>query len=173
MKLQTPRFNRKSLIITSSILMLGLGIVAAASLSRSQPTGAATSPIVQQVNHNTDELANHEARITNAENNISTLQGNTNTAPSAVNTSVPAVSTPAAAEPVTDPAPAPAPVDNTPKPVTVVHSGLIVGGSYDGYCSLTYSDGSQAYILATMTTATDGNNSSTTDNCSSFVGQTK
>lgn len=43
----------------------------------------------QQVQQNTSQLSNHEARITNAESNIKALQTNTNTAPASNPVAVP------------------------------------------------------------------------------------
>jgi hypothetical protein len=63
--------------------------------------------------------------------------------------------------------------DTTPAPITVVGSGVIMGGPYDGDCTLTYSDGSTAHVKATITTVQNGDSSSSTDNCPDFIGQTK
>lgn len=163
---------RKKLIVSGAVVALAAGGVTAA-LNQPATTGADTSPIVQQVNHNTDELANHEGRITNTENDVKDLQNKTGTPPSSTRIVVQAVTTPAASSPVTDPTPAPTSPPSGPVAVTVAGSGLIVGGQYDGYCLLTYTDGSKDYAKATLTTTHDGNNSSTSDNCNSFVGQAK
>lgn len=157
---------RKRLLIASVLLGSGLG-TGVAALSSPQSSGADTSPIVQQVNHSTDELANHEARITNTENDVKDLQDKTGTAPSPANKPAPTINTPPAAQPVADAAPV------SPPSITIVASAIVMGGQYDGYCHLTYSDSSTGYTKATLTTTTSGNSSSTGDNCQSFIGQVK
>lgn len=161
--------RKKTLIITGAILAFAT-TAGAGALILPQTSGADTpSPIVQQVNHNTDQLANHEARITNTENNVKDLQTKTNTPPSNTNTVVHDVTVPAAPMPVTDPTPTPPPA---PMPVTVAKSGYLGPGTiigHEGDCLLFYTDGTQGYITATVTVQ----NGSTTDNCQSFVGQPK
>jgi len=164
---------KKKLIISAAAVILTSGGVAA-SLHTPQEVGADTSPIIQQVQRNTEELNNHDARIANAENDIKDLQDKTGTPPSTNTVYVPAVITPAPTTPITDPiSPAPATAPVTPAPIIVKSSGLIIGGSYDSYCLLTYSDGSIDHVKANITVTTNGNQSSAQDDCQSFVGQVK
>lgn len=164
---------KKKLMIGGAVVVLAAGGVTAA-LNQPSSAGADDSPLVQQVQHNTDELANHDARITNTENDVKDLQDKTGTPPSTTRVYVPVVSS--SSQPVdqgstssggtTQPAP-------QQTPVTVASSSINFGGQYDGYCTLTYTDGSRAYVQATMTTTQNGNSQSAQDNCQSFVGQAK
>jgi len=160
---------KKKLLVGGVIVALAAGGVTAA-LNQPQSTGADTSPLTQEVDRQGQELSNHEARITNNESDIKNLQNNTGTAPSANRESVPYVSSTtqtlvsAPNTPTVSPASAPA---------VVTKSNLLIGGQYDGYCQLTYSDGSQSYSKATLTTTGNGNSGNTEDNCASFIGQQK
>lgn len=159
---------KKKLLIGGAIVALSAGGVTAA-LNTPQSSGADTSPLVEQVQHNTDELANHEARISNTENDVKDLQDKTGTPPSTTRVEVPTVSTPAPTASVSETTTAPA----TPAPVVVKESNINVGGQYDGYCTLIYSDGTSTHVKATLTTIVNGAFSSVRDNCASFIGQTK
>lgn len=155
--IKTITNSKKSLLITGAFLTFAAaGIAGILSLPKSSSADT-PSPIVQQVNHNTDELSNHEARIKNAENNIQDLQNKTNTPASSSNIDVPAVTAP----------PAPAPItDSPPAPITVITSEYV---SPAGNCLLTYSDNTRATVKAIVTTQ-DGSMSA---DCQGFVGQTK
>lgn len=111
-------------LATAGVLLGGLAGATALTLPQN---GHATdvTPVETQVNTNTQELANHEARITNTENDVKDLQNNTGIAPSKSDVTVPT----------------PTPVVSAPK-VTVVSYEMIYldGGKMD--CKYTYSDGS-------------------------------
>lgn len=164
--MKLPSLTLKKKLITGGVVIaLAAGGVTAA-LNSPQTTGADTSPVTTQLQQHSDELANHEARITNTENDVKDLQDKTSTPPSSTRVEVP----------VYIPAPAvtqSSPSVTAPAPVTVTGSGLMIGGQYDGYCILTYSDGSKDYVKATLTTTTSGNSSSSVDNCNTFIGQNK
>jgi type II secretory pathway pseudopilin PulG len=155
----------KKILLSTAVLVAMSGGALTAALDQPQKTGADTSPLVQQVQHNTDQLNNHEARISNAENDIKSLQDNTQTPPSTTRTVVEQVTTPAPSQPVTQPTP--------PAPVTVTKSDFS-GDNTSGVCNLTYSDGTTAQVAAVIT-ASDGGFKVTiySNNCDSFVGQAK
>lgn len=157
-------------------LLIGSGIIisvaTATSFALTQPvtTGADdVPPLVQTVQRHDEQLANHEARITNTENDVKDLQGNTNTPPSTQRVEVPIVVTekaPVVSEPQAEPTPA--------EPVKVTNSTLQYGGEFNGYCAVTYSDGSKGNIKATITITDHGDGQkSSSDNCADFIGQPK
>lgn len=165
-------FKRNLLVASIILTSLSVGIVRA--VQQPETTGAQTSPIVQQVDHNTQQLENHEGRITNTENDVKDLQTKTNTPPSASRTTIKEVTTPSANAPISESPPASA--SPAPIAITVVRSGYLAPGTipgHEGDCLLYYSDGSEDFVKATVITTHDGGTTSTADNCASFVGQTK
>jgi hypothetical protein len=87
--MKLPAFSKQAVIITGAIV-IGGAVAGVSALTSSQPTSASgTTPIEQQVDKNTSELANHDARITNNENDIKDLQSNTGTPVSTNNVAVP------------------------------------------------------------------------------------
>jgi hypothetical protein len=119
----------KKAVIVSSVLLIGI-TTGIAVLNGPQPTKAVDSPLTTQVDQQSKELANHEARITNTENNVKDLQTNTNTTPSTNQVAVPdATPTPTPTAPVVE-----------PTQVTVVsYKQIPVDNGTD--CEFTYSDG--------------------------------
>lgn len=133
-------------------------------------TASDVPPIVQEVQHQGEVLNNHEDRITNNENDIKELQNSTGTQPSASNTVVRTVTTPSPQEPLTAPATSePSPTS----PINVVKSTFNAGGSWNNYCTLVYSDGSESHVQATLTQIDNGQQHHSQDNCSDFIGNPK
>lgn len=132
--------KKKLALVTGVVTLALVGAVVAATQPDS--TGATDSPIVDQVNRQEQELANHDARITNTENDVKDLQGNTNTAPSTVRVEVPAKPASLANTPASNPGTQSTPAESgEPNPVTVTAYEKIPDGN-DIICKLTYSDGS-------------------------------
>jgi hypothetical protein len=119
---------KKRIILITAVLAAGTGL-ASAALNAPQTTGADTSPLIQQVEHQGEQLSNHEARITNTENDVKDIQAATSTPPSVVRVPVP----------VPNPLP-PAPAQ-VPVPVTVTSFEQVLNG-INTDCKLNYSDGS-------------------------------
>lgn len=111
-RLQTVSKRKKLLVSGAFVIALAAGALSSA-LTQPQPTGADTSPLVQQVNHNTEELGNHEDRISNNERDINDLHNHTGTPSNSNNVTPRTVNTPSPSQPVADPTPTPAP---TPAP---------------------------------------------------------
>lgn len=122
-------------MLIGSIIVLGTIGGISTELSNQPKTNADTSPLVSQVDNNTKELANHDARITNSENDIKDLQNNTNTPPSTNKVTVPIVPTPS---PTPDPVSTQTP---NPIPVTITAFQEIVIDPDTSDCEYTYSDG--------------------------------
>jgi len=116
--MKLPSVNTK-LAVAGAVIILGGAAGTAALIS--QPTSATdTTPTEQQVDKNTSELANHEARITNTENDVKVLQDKTETPPSSQSVS------------------APSPV----KKAVVTDYEFIYASDDEVDCKYTYSDGS-------------------------------
>lgn len=125
-----PSPTKKNILIVSSALVLAVG-GATFALSRPTTTGADTSPLVQQVQHDSDRIDNHEARITNTENDVKDLQNKTDTSPSVIRVPVPVVTSTSPTQALSAPAPA---------QVTVSAVAQVKNGN-DTDCKLTYTDG--------------------------------
>lgn len=123
----------KKKIIFSAVTLAILGSAIGSSIVMKQGQATDVPPIIQQVQHNTEQLDNHEARITNAENNIKDLQNKTSTPESPANTPLPVVTTPPPTQSIT-------PVTQ-PTPITIVAFEQIPNGDSEIDCKLTYSDG--------------------------------
>jgi hypothetical protein len=81
----------KTGIVTGGIILSGLSsayVFNGVAHGEWDPTS-----LITQTQHNSEQLANHEARISNNENDIKALQSATNTAPAANPTPVPTVIT--------------------------------------------------------------------------------
>jgi hypothetical protein len=130
----------KKRIVLSTMFLLGSIGTGVAAFNSPQSSGADTSPLVQQVQSNADELANHEARITNTENNVADLQSKTSTPPSTTQVAVPATPTQSPVSPAAQ-TPAPAPSDPIfPHTITAYQQiPLDDQGNID--CQYTYVDG--------------------------------
>lgn len=122
--------RRGVILSTAGTVLIAGAIGATVALNQPEKTGADTSPITTQLDSQSKELANHEARITNNENNISALDKNTGTPTTTI------VDVPSQAPATTVPDPAPAP---TPVTVTAFQQVPLTDGNTD--CILTYSDG--------------------------------
>lgn len=153
----------KKVYIALASSLLVVGGVSALTLNNPTPTKAIDSPIVQQVQHQQEELGNHDARITNTENDVKDLQAKTSTPPSSTRVIVKEVTTPATVEPL-----------STASPTVVTTASYELGGEKDGFCKLVYSDNTVNYIKA-VTSVTDNLNGSqsTSDNCKDYLGQLK
>lgn len=79
--------NKRIIISTVGTILVVGGIGAASSLNQPKQVGADTSPITTQLEQQSQELANHEARITNVEDNVSSLENKSNT-PASSNSTV-------------------------------------------------------------------------------------
>lgn len=125
--------KRKAIIITGSVLILGVIGGGAASMAGNKTVGAGTSPLVSEVDQ-------HEVRISNAENNIRTLQTATNTPDNPSNAAVPTVNSPIGGSTGTT-STASTPVLEVTVPVTVTAFKEIVIDADTSDCEYTYSDG--------------------------------
>lgn len=124
--------KRKAIIITGSVLLLGVTGGVAANMAGNKTVGAGTSPLVTQVD-------NHETRISNAENNIRTLQTATNTPDNPSNAPVPTVNSPIVGSTTSNSVSTP--VLETTVPVTVTGYREIIIDPDTSDCEYTYSDG--------------------------------
>lgn len=124
----------KKLIIGSAVL---LTLATATSLALTQPSNLmAESDLPIKVQHQQEQLDNHEARITNTENDVTGLQNKTSTPPSVQRVEVPVV------QPAPVSQPSPTPPEPEPTPVTVTsYEQIPVENSEDVDCKYTYSDG--------------------------------
>jgi len=125
--------KRKAIIITGSIVILGVIGGGVANMAGSKTVGAGTSPLITEVDQ-------HEVRISNAENNIRALQTKTNTPDNPSNAPVPTVNSSIATNTATSNSVA-APVLEVTVPVTVVAYKEIVIDADTSDCEYTYSDG--------------------------------
>lgn len=134
-------------------------------------------PIVTEVQHQGEELNNHEVRITNTENDVKDLQTKTSTPPSTSNTTPPQVVTQSPTQPIyTAPAPTPSPTPTpTPTPITVTAFEQIPVGDSEIDCKLTYSDGTMfTFVWQTWDYNQGTKITNTTNYCdSSVIGKTK
>lgn len=119
------KLTAKNGLIAAAVIAVSVAGVAAVN-NPTPVTATDTTPTEQQVDKNTQELSNHESRITNSENDIKALQDNTGTSPSSNDTSVSA--------------PAVAPV-TSPVAITVASYEKIDLGNQNIDCKYTYTDG--------------------------------
>jgi hypothetical protein len=143
---------KKTLIITGLALGVAATGISASMILNGFANGEWDLPgLQQQVQHNTEQLSNHEARIQNAEANVKQLQDNTSVTPPTQQT-VPTVATPEAPQltqststaAVATPASVVATVpDVTPTAPTFVSFSFHTDpGTCNEYETDTYSDGS-------------------------------
>lgn len=122
----------KHKIVTGGVVVAMAAGGVTAALSQPQSTGADTSPLVQQVNHNTEQLDNHEDRISNNERDVKDLQNKTSTSSNSSNVTPRSVNTAPSSQPVTNndlgqaPAQAPAPTPD-PRTITRIFKGVNAG----------------------------------------------
>lgn len=155
----------KKLLIASATILTVAGTISYGLTKPSSIKADEQPPIVTQVNRHEEQLANHEARITNTENDVSDIQKSTGTQPSSNRTPVPPVTTQPTSQPTTQ---------TGTSAVAVTNSSIELGGEHDGYCALTYSDGTKGYTKATITIVDKGNGQfGSTNNCGDFIGNTK
>lgn len=149
----------KKLIISSIVLIT---LATATSFALTSPTElGAESDLPVKVQHQQEQLDNHEARLTNLEADVSDLQDRTNTPPSVQRVEVPIVNNTSLAEPTPE-----------PKPVVVVSSNFIVNLGNGGNCEVVYSDGSKSQKPSNGTTTEHQDGSQGyDDNCDEYVGQ--
>lgn len=145
----------KKLLLTSAVLIATASGIA---YSATRPISADSDlPLVVQ--HQQQQLDNHEARITNVEGDVKDLQSNTNTKPSSDKVTVPSVS------------PAPAATPEQPK-VTITAWELVPEGNNER-CNLTYSDGTSHTFFHTQW-SDDGKAMATNGVCDdSLIGKEK
>lgn len=156
----------KRITVVSIVAASIIGVASGSALINPSPVETTeVTPIVQQVERHEAELDNHEARITNTENDVKDLQDNTNTPPSTNRTEVPVVVT---EEPPVEP------IEQELIETVVVSSALMIGGQWDGFCKLTYSDETIDYKKAVTNTVDsfDGSHNMS-DNCKDYIGQIK
>jgi len=123
-------------IILSGVAVFLLSVAGTVAYAANRPTataGAATSPIQQTLQDQSDELADHEARLANAENNIQTLgtaTGTTVTTPPAKTTTT---TSPTSTEPTDEP--------STPAEPTITSIEQVAINETDTDCHMAFSDG--------------------------------
>jgi hypothetical protein len=161
--MKLPKLSTKQKIISAGVLVALVGVGGAAALNAPQSTGADTSPLVQEVDRQGQELDNHEARITNTESDVKDLQNKTATSPATTRVVVPSANT----------TPTATSTNSAPAPVTVTKSSYSFNTDGESFCNLTYSDGTKSQVVATVTAHTVGDVTESQDNCASFIGQLK
>lgn len=125
----------KRLKVTKKITLAAAGAIVVgvlggvAAMNNPAPTKATDSPLVQQVDSQSKELDNHEARITNTENDVKDLQNKTGTPPTSNKVNVPPVTAPAQTQ------------QTTPQTIIVASFEQIDEGGGNMDCKFTYSDG--------------------------------
>jgi hypothetical protein len=127
----------KKKIILPAVGLAIIGSVLGGSIVLSHSGADDVPPIVQQVQHNTEELDNHESRITNLENDTKDLQNKTGISSSPNNTTPPPVTTPKADKPLTQSSGG---TIADPEPVTVTAYEKINVDDSETDCRITYSD---------------------------------
>ncbi len=142
--------NNKTMLAGIAALGLTATLTAVSFIPRGANGEFDLTALQQQVQDNTDQLKNHEARISNTEKDVRDLQSNTNTPPASDKTSVPPVtsSTPTGTGQTPNTPPAGSTQPTTPVLVstrkTVVENGSIGGAGapyYDVVCFYTYDSG--------------------------------
>lgn len=127
----------KKLLLTSAVLIATASGIA---YSATRPISA-DSDLPLKVQHQQQELDNHEARITNVENDVKGLQTNTGTPASSDKQEVPVVS--------------PAPTPDQPKVVITAYE-LAPEGENER-CNLVYSDGTTFSFMSKQVDRSMGN----------------
>jgi hypothetical protein len=129
---------------------------------------AVDSPLITEVQHQQEQLNNHEARITNVENDVNGLHDATGAPKPVSNITVTEVSTPEV--PVEQFSSATPTVEDTTVRVTEGVMRVEADGNY--FCDLTYSDGSTESIHQGQVFSFMGK-PVVPGNCDKYIGQAK
>lgn len=137
--MKLPHIKQKVALLAGVIILGTTGSIVMGLTNQPKTKADNLPPIVTEVDHQGDQLKNHEARIANLEGDTKALQSNTNTAPTSNTVTVPTVRDTTPGQTITPPP------TSTPAPVaSIIVTGYreIVIDPDTSDCEYTYSDGS-------------------------------